>query len=599
MSTRRGRTAARKRQQRRQQSYTSPLRPADVTEYATENGADSPYIETVKSLFEAARFLLESDDPVYAEDFASGIAACWLPSPLEPEPNREHVPWLLEALGGTGRAEALVLLRGLSAVLPELEAARARRIADSMAASGVPEPSWARFVGRAVVSGCWLMSHVLGDGDNVILMCRYPDGHQHAVAVYIDHNLGTLVKDAFTGSADLLEQFRELAAHDPDTTIAPIPPADAAARVREALALADISVPPFETETYPAVRPLLDARLATMAAGGRGYQHPEPSPAERDGLLADFFHSPEGVRWGTDADAHEIAGHLVSFRCDYGDGRPLRWSPVVVEILLADWFARKVIGSPTMYAKVPDVLRAWISYAGRRLALRQEHIVDTLAAVDEYAAAFRRDVDDPRAWGPAKAMVQGMLDVGSDRGDEAAVRRHLEQPTDPGRGRERVPEFPASRGWDAPVEEVNWRAVPAELRPRVEEIVAHCDRVSKEVLDGEYATFARRLTTRLARKRPSPLARGETRIWAGGILYALGQLNFLFTADAPMHLPGYRLAEIAGVSPSTIAAKAKTVREAAGLRAFDDEFTRADLGTLGSWARMATQLAAIVEGRQP
>jgi hypothetical protein len=334
-----------------------------------------------------------------------------------------------------------------------------------------------------------------------------------------------------------------------------------------------------------------------MAAGGRGYQHPEPSPAERDRLLAEFFDSPEGARWRTDADAHEIAGHLVSFRCDHGDGRPLRWSPVVVEILLAHWFARKVVGSPTMYAKVPDVLRAWIRYAGRRLALRPEHIRETLAAVDEHAPAFRRDADDPRAWGPAKAMVQGMLVVGPDRSDEAAVRRH--QPTDPGECRERGSELPAAGGWHAPVEEVNWRAVPAELRPRVEEIVAHCDRVSKEVLDEEYATFARRLTTRLARKRPSPLARGETRIWAGGILYALGQLNFLFTADAPMHLPGYRLAEIAGVSPSTIAAKAKTVREAADLRAFDDEFTRADLGTLGSWARMAAQLAAIAEGRQP
>jgi hypothetical protein len=38
----------------------------------------------------------------------------------------------------------------------------------------------------------------------------------------------------------------------------------------------------------------------------------------------------------------------------------------------------------------------------------------------------------------------------------------------------------------------------------------------------------RRLVARLARKRPSPLVRGDMRIWAAGAIHAVGQVNFLF-----------------------------------------------------------------------
>ncbi len=38
----------------------------------------------------------------------------------------------------------------------------------------------------------------------------------------------------------------------------------------------------------------------------------------------------------------------------------------------------------------------------------------------------------------------------------------------------------------------------------------------------------RKLVVKLARKRPSPLARGDLRIWAGAAIYAVGTVNFLF-----------------------------------------------------------------------
>ena len=41
------------------------------------------------------------------------------------------------------------------------------------------------------------MVHVLGDGDNINIAVRFAGGAELTAVVYIDHNMGTLVKDAF------------------------------------------------------------------------------------------------------------------------------------------------------------------------------------------------------------------------------------------------------------------------------------------------------------------------------------------------------------------------------------------------------------------
>src|SRR5271165_6880715 len=62
--------------------------------------------------------------------------------------------------------------------------------------------------------------------------------------------------------------------------------------------------------------------------------------------------------------------------------------------------------------------------------------------------------------------------------------------------------------------------VPQAMRGQVGEILAITDRVCLEHLEGEYAELCRRLVAKLARKRPSPLARGALPTWAAGAIYA-------------------------------------------------------------------------------
>jgi len=77
--------------------------------------------------------------------------------------------------------------------------------------------------------------------------------------------------------------------------------------------------------------------------------------------------------------------------------------------------------------------------------------------------------------------------------------------------------------------------VPTALRARVREIAELTDAMCASRLDSEYAELCRRLAAKRARKRPSPIERGEPRVWAGGLIYAIGQNNFLFDPTQTPH----------------------------------------------------------------
>jgi len=119
--------------------------------------------------------------------------------------------------------------------------------------------------------------------------------------------------------------------------------------------------------------------------------------------------------------------------------------------------------------------------------------------------------------------------------------------------------------------------IPRPVRPRVAEILAITDELCGACLDREYAELGRELVARLARKRPSPLARGDVRIWAAGALYALGQINFLFDRSQQPHIAADQLAGEIGVMKTTMANKAATIRRTLDLDYYEPGLTRESL----------------------
>ena len=116
--------------------------------------------------------------------------------------------------------------------------------------------------------------------------------------------------------------------------------------------------------------------------------------------------------------------------------------------------------------------------------------------------------------------------------------------------------------------------IPSAMRDRAQTIIDIADRACQEHLDDEYGQIARRLVARVARKRPSPLARGDARIWAAGVLYAAGQINFLFDPTQTPHLTAKELAARLGVVQTTMANKAGLINRTLDIGIFEPELTR-------------------------
>ena len=70
--------------------------------------------------------------------------------------------------------------------------------------------------------------------------------------------------------------------------------------------------------------------------------------------------------------------------------------------------------------------------------------------------------------------------------------------------------------------------IPRALCDCAREILTIAEDACSAHLDDEYGQLCSHLVARLARKRPSPLVRGDARIWAAGAIYAVGQANFSF-----------------------------------------------------------------------
>lgn len=115
--------------------------------------------------------------------------------------------------------------------------------------------------------------------------------------------------------------------------------------------------------------------------------------------------------------------------------------------------------------------------------------------------------------------------------------------------------------------------IPKKMQDKFDAITQQTDAFCKAHLNDEYAQVCRKMTAKLARKRPSPLASGRVNSWAAGIVYAVGQINFLFDKSQTPHMAASQLAQAFGVASSTAGNKSKTIRNALKISMMDPDWT--------------------------
>jgi len=107
----------------------------------------------------------------------------------------------------------------------------------------------------------------------------------------------------------------------------------------------------------------------------------------------------------------------------------------------------------------------------------------------------------------------------------------------------------------------------------VEEIAALVDAFCKEHLNNEYADLCRRLTEKLARKRPSPLVSGRPNTWASGIVRTIGWVNFLDDKTQSPHMKLTAIDKAFGVGESTGQGKSMLIRKLFKIRPMAPEWS--------------------------
>ncbi|MFT4220468.1 MAG: hypothetical protein QM611_08135 [Microbacterium sp.] len=341
---------------------------------------------------------LHPNDPLPLLAYASTLAAAFEErSPWEKAASDQPtLPQLISMLRSTGERPTDALLL----VLKEFAGndVLARRVAMEVAGRRHPLPRWLTQLDQFRASRAFALGHVLGDGENVVIEITAPAGILTLV-LYIDHNMGTVVKDGYVLDEAfdfVVGRLNELSRDETGVTSGELSLAEARARAEQAIANGRMVHPPFESDTWPNARPFVEWMLRRMPSGGHGYPDPEdPDVAPLiEQLAADA--DPSGFDARPGSDDRDIAETLLEFAANYLGGDPLRWSPVTVEILLADLFPRKVHADARYLDRVPDVMREVIVYAHGVRDVPGSLTLETLAAVDRYEPEYRRQVGVPR-----------------------------------------------------------------------------------------------------------------------------------------------------------------------------------------------------------
>ena len=393
-----------------------------------------------------------------------------------------------------------------------------------------------------------MASHVLGDGDSYLLGVTMPSGRGLAALVYVDHNLGTVVKDAFVMVEPLAAVAETMAARvsDPDQTLTLADPASVRAVAEEAIERGAMTYPPLESDTWPMCRPLVEWMLRLLPAGGSVPERPDWPEARIAALVDDFFASPFGVGLD-DRDRRGLLESVLWFGTDYGPGDPLRWSEVSVEILLLDWVPRKIVAESAYLAQLPQLLRAFIRYAHHQRGIRRRLTSETVAAVDRFEPEYQRLIRSDRPQGPAALIAQTLLARagrdGIDLADLDLDDLDLDEIAAGGPGwapgldptpnmvdimlrslDDQVGGRAALQGVDAeplPDEPFAWDGIADDVRPVVEHMLTSCDACADELLDVEHRTAMRRFLRRAAvahpelfRRKASPVRGAAAVAWA-------------------------------------------------------------------------------------
>ncbi len=581
--------ARKRRTDRRTQRRRQHLR--SIPTHEERPGGDSA---PDQELFQGLRQALRSDHPAELLEGVSTLLAVVDPRARNPfDANAEPVITLtdlVDSFVGTDYAEttaALIVIRSM--VADELLASRIGKV---LTTRRQPMPQWLGSLDEVTVSRVVMLTHILGDGDDYLLDARLPGGSSFTALVYVDHNLGTVVKDAFVIAEDLEDVLAKMGEVmvDADQELVEADPAQSRSILTASIDGGAMMYPPLVTDSWPGCRPLVEWLVRSMPTGGEVPERHEWTDDEQARIQEDFFGSSFGRKLDHD-DERGLLESIVWFGTDWGPGDPYRWSPVNVEMLLADWIPRKIVAEPSFLAKAPNLLRAFIRYCHDQRHIRAQLTAETLAAVDQWEPVFQRAIRSSRLQGP-EALLAGVFEPGElDPDEDFSIEEYMLDRLDRAVGGRLMLRNLSDE--PLPDEPFEWAGVPDDIHGRVRAVLELCDACADELLDVEHRTAMRRLLSRAAVADPQIFRRkGKPERAAAAVAWVVARAN----ESVGMYRGTLQVQELLawfGVHGS-ISQRAEVFLKAIGVNP-DDQYGEMDLGAPD--LLVAERRARIIESR--
>jgi uncharacterized protein DUF6398 len=126
----------------------------------------------------------------------------------------------------------------------------------------------------------------------------------------------------------------------------------------------------------------------------------------------------------------------------------------------------------------------------------------------------------------------------------------------------------------------------ARAPSRAEEIIKITYDFCAAHLDAECGRLCAKLVRGLSRHRSSPLEGGQTRVWAGAVIKAIGEVNFLFNPTRHPHLKFDDLSRLIGVSKSALATRARFIMNLLRIMPFEPAYCHRERFAQNPLARM-------------
>lgn len=262
-------------------------------------------------------------------------------------------------------------------VLATTATVREVREAATAALAGRPWPAaaWDPPVGDVQVGRCWVAEDAFGDHATVLCEFAYGGlsrtGDRHGLAVHVDRLAqGAAVDIGLVDDVDAAELELRLGADHAQDEFRRVEPGWAGAVLQQALARTDLVPDTPVASGFAPLRALALARVRSLPISPLELVNgPEPSPGQREAIIAEFVRSPEAAALAA-IDPTRVAhltGLLIEFAARIDPADLLRISPGRVETFLGDWLP--AVLPPTAGVTPSDVaavVRAWSAWASRQ-----------------------------------------------------------------------------------------------------------------------------------------------------------------------------------------------------------------------------------------